>query len=248
MGWGGGGGGAGKDLTLRVVIDLVLECDSGIGNLSFENWYSSVKLMSLLTAMEVPTIYTARSDRIGKAPVKSSSALSKGPRGEFSYAFDDSLALHCVNWMDNSVVTMLSNCTGPFPLQHVDRFSNAQKKKVSVQQQRTIKLYNQSMGGVDLVDAAVATYRPVLREKKWYWSHFLITIGVLVGAAWRIYRTTSTEKDLSLLSFIRSVVQSYLHMGKVAGGPRVSWQIGNNSKIPDAVRCTGNHWPKRVVN
>ena len=101
------GGTPGKDLTLHVVIDLVLKCDSGIGNLSFDNWYSSAKLMSLLTAMEVPTICTAKSDRIGKAPVKSSSALSKGPLGEFSYAFDDSLALHCVNWMDNSVVTML---------------------------------------------------------------------------------------------------------------------------------------------
>ena len=111
-----------------------------------------------------------------------------------------------------------------------------------------IKLYNQSMGGVDLVDAAVATYRPVLCATKWYWLHFLNTISVLMSAAWRIYRTTSTEKDLSLLSFIRSVVQSYLHMDKVAGGPCVSWQKGNNSKKPDAVRCTGNHWPQRVVN
>ena len=38
------GGTPGKDLNLCVVIDLVLKCDSGIRNLSFDNWYSSVKL------------------------------------------------------------------------------------------------------------------------------------------------------------------------------------------------------------
>ena len=95
-----------------------------------------------------------------------------------------------------------------------------------------IKLYNEAMGGVDLIDAAVATYRPVVRGKKWYWPHFLNTIGVLMGAAWRIYRETTVENDLSLLTFVRSVVQSYLHVDKILSGPKF---ISGHSKNPDSV-------------
>ena len=142
----------GNDLTIRVVTDLVLRCYNGIGNLSFDNWYSSARLMSLLTAMGIPTVCTARPDRIGKAPIKSTAALAKCAQGQFSYAFDDSMSLHCVNWMDNKVVTSMSNCTGPFPLQQIDRFSKTEKKRVAVQQPLLIKLYNKSMGGVDLID------------------------------------------------------------------------------------------------
>ena len=108
-----------------------------------------------------------------------------------------------------------------------------------------IKLYNEAMGGVDLIDAAVATYRPVVRGEKWYWPHFLNTIGVLMGAAWRIYRETTVENDLSLLTFVRSVVQSYLHVDKILSGPKF---ISGHSKNPDSVRHTGEHFPRRVQN
>ena len=63
--------------------------------------------MSLLTAMDIPTICTVRDDRIGKVQIKSKSSLSKLERGEFSYAYDDVVGLHCVRWNDNSVVTTL---------------------------------------------------------------------------------------------------------------------------------------------
>ena len=236
------GGTPGKDLTLRVVLDLVLKCDNGIGNLAFDNWYSSTRLLSILTAMEVPTVCTARADRVGNAPIKSTSQMQKCQRGDHSYVYDDSLNLHCVNWMDNSVVTLMSNCTGPFPLQQVSRFSKEQKKKVQVNQPFLIMNYNRSMGGVDLVDSAVATYHPTIHAKKWYWPHFINTVGVLMGASWRIYRATTVEKDLPLLFFLRPVVQSYLHADKLVSGPKV----GNAPKTPDVVKHTGEHWPWRL--
>ena len=139
-------------------------------------------------------------------------------------------------------MTLMSNCTGPFPLQQVSRFSKEQKKKVQVNQPFLITNYNRSMGGVDLVDSAVATYRPTIRAKKWYWPHFINTVGVLMGASWRIYRATTVEKDLPLLFFLRSVVQSYLHADKLVSGPKV----GNAPKTPDVVKHTGEHWPWRL--
>ena len=233
----------GKDLTLRVVLDLVLQHRDGIGNLAFDNWYTSARLMSILASMKVPTIGTVRSDRIGKAPLMSTSQIGKQKRGQHSYVYDPNQGIHCANWMDNAAVTMLSTSTGVYPLKHVERWSKSEKKKILVPQPAMIKSYNETMGGVDLLDSAVATYRPVIRGKKWYWPHFINTIGVLMGAAWRIYRATTVETDLSLLFFVRSVVQSYLHRDIIISGPQY---VQGRSTLPESVRYTGKHYPKRV--
>ena len=41
------GGTLGKDLTVRVVTEMVLKCYVGLGNLTFDNWYTSAKLYLL---------------------------------------------------------------------------------------------------------------------------------------------------------------------------------------------------------
>ena len=103
----GVGGTPGKDLTVRVVSNLVLQFKEEIGNLTFDNWYPSTKLMSLLTVMDIPTICTVRDNDIGEVQIKSKSSMSKLERGEFNYAYDDVDGFHCVQWNDNSVVTTL---------------------------------------------------------------------------------------------------------------------------------------------
>lgn len=53
---------------------------------------------------------------------------------------------------------------------------------VQVPTPKLIKVYNNAMGGIDLVDAAVATYRPRIKGKKWWWTHFN-ALAVLMGTA-----------------------------------------------------------------
>ena len=240
------GGTPGKDLTVRVVTELVLKCYKGIGNLTFDNWFSSAKLLNLLTALDIPTICTARTDRIALAPVMSNKAMEKQNRGHYNHVYDDEVGLHCLKWFDNAVVTLLSNSCGPFPLATVERFSRKQKKKISVPRPNVVKLYNESMGGVDLVDSAVATYRIKIRGKKWWWPHFTNTLGVIMGAAWKIYRATNPDENGTLLHFVRSVVQSYLHVEKIVHAP--SPNFWNAKKVVDKnTRLTGrSHWPTQI--
>ena len=82
-----------------------------------------------------------------------------------------------------------------------------------------IQLYNEAMGGVDLTDVAVATYPIKIKGKKWWWPHFTNILGVLMGAAWRIYRTTNPDQNLNLLYSVWSVVQSYLHVDRIVPAP-----------------------------
>ena len=72
------GGTPGKDLTVRIVSNLVLQCKEGIGNLTFDNWYASLKLMLLLTAMDIPTICAVRDNCIGEVQIKSKSSMLLG--------------------------------------------------------------------------------------------------------------------------------------------------------------------------
>ena len=97
------------------------------------------------------------------------------------------------------------------------------------------------MGGVDLLDAAVGTYRTKIKGKKWWWPHFTNTLGILMGAAWNIYHVINPDADQSLLAFIKSVVQSYLHVDEIVPGPSF-WK----TKVVgyDSNRLTGHsHWP-----
>ena len=92
-------------------------------------------------------------------------------------------------------MTHLSSCTEPFPLDSVELFSKAKKKTISVPQPQMIKLYNNAMGRIDLIDAAIATYRIKFKGKKWWWAHFTNTLGVIMGVAWGIFCVTNQDED-----------------------------------------------------
>ena len=79
------------------------------------------------------------------------------------------------------------------------------------------------------------------REKNWWWSHFTNTLGILMGAAWNVYRVINPDADQSLLAFIRSVIQSYLHADEIVPGLSF-WKT--KVVVHDSTWLTGHsHWP-----
>ena len=104
----------GKDLTSRVVIDFLTEFSGVKPNLAFDNWYTFTKLLSILTALDKLTVCTARVDFLGNAPTLSTRVRMRKERGKFYYSFDKVVGLHLILWMDNSIVTTLSNCLSPY--------------------------------------------------------------------------------------------------------------------------------------
>lgn len=57
-----------KDLTSWDVIEFILEMKNTEANVAFDNWYALTKLKSLLNAVKMPTICTARDDCVGTVP------------------------------------------------------------------------------------------------------------------------------------------------------------------------------------
>ena len=104
---------------------------------------------------------------------------------------------------DNSIVTIASNCETHIPHHKVNRRVKGGNKEVT--QPHHINSFNKGIGGVDLMDRLLETYRPVFRVKKWYWPLFINLLNVSVVAAWRIHCILEKANKLSHLEFRRYI-------------------------------------------
>ena len=98
--------------------------------------------------------------------MKSIKEMKKSERGTFDFC-SDGIVYFC-KWNDNSVVNIASNFTSHIPTETVKRRVK-KKADARVTQPKLIKQYNLEMGGVDVMDRLLGTYRPMIRGKKWYW-------------------------------------------------------------------------------
>ena len=92
----------------------------------------------------------------------SSAELKKKPRGSFDHRSDGTV--YVAKWNDNAIVGMASNCLTYEPIQNATRRVKGASNTV-VQQPYVVKQYNDFMGGVDLFDRLLSSYRPMIRGK-----------------------------------------------------------------------------------
>ena len=110
-------------------------------------------------------------------------------------------------WKDNRVVSVGSSHFGVKQTVGVKRYSPEQKKIVTVQMPRAISKYNAGMGGTDLMDQNISTYRIGIRSKKWWWSLFTWPIDAALRNAWILCKKT---RKITQLQFRREIAQTYL--------------------------------------
>lgn len=130
---------------------------------------------------------TVRESRTGGAKLEECKQMKKKDRGESDFCFDTQNEIAAVRWNDNSVVTVLSNCTLAIPMQQTKRYDRKKKKMINVPMPNAIKYYNKTMGGVDLFDNGVNNYRIRMRGKKWYWPLFTNALDSAMVNAWKIH-------------------------------------------------------------
>ena len=106
-------------------------------------------------------------------------------------------------WNDNSIVNIASNFATHQPLQKVSRRVK-RNPNTSFDIPMLVKLYNNGMGEVDVMDRLLGSYRPSIRGKKWYWSLVINGLKVSVVAAWRLYCALAA-KPMSHLAFRREI-------------------------------------------
>jgi len=99
-----------------------------------------------------------RSNRLENCPIADPKQLKKEAKGAEKHFCDKFSEILVVQWNDNSVVCIASNQQGMLPFKKVDRFSAAEKKKISAPMSSFINDYNRNMGGVNQVDENIGNY------------------------------------------------------------------------------------------
>ena len=227
-------------LGTRTVMDCLKVCKVPASHhIYFDNFFTSYDLIAELKTLGYRATGTVRQNRIRGCPLKSDAEMKKSERGSYDYRSDGDVEI--VRWNDNSVVTLCSNAVGVEPVRQVKRRVK-NKGSVLVPQPHVVACYNKGMGGVDLVDRALADYRPSILGKKWYWTLLVNAINIAVVFSWRVYQL-ATDKESKQKDFRRTLVTVMLKQSQPR--PRADSRPGPSLSVPEAVRTDNrNHYPE----
>ena len=196
------GFGHGPNIVLEMVNQLNLHPGQQV---VFDNLFTNMSLMKELSKMKIGGTGTLREDRQQKAPLSTKAQMMKKPRGYMEEVFSENISV--TKWRDNKPVMVASNKHRSHPLQKTSRWDKAKKKQITVDMPYSISVYNKFMGGVDLFDQTVSSYRIRIRSKKWWWPIFAWSLNAQTVCAWRLYKE---KGDIPLLEFTRHVAIAIL--------------------------------------
>ena len=174
-----------------------------------DNYFTGCPLIAELGRRGKGLVGTIRENRIPKnSLLNTSQVMKKGPRGDHKTVYDSLNKMALCRWKDNAVVTLASNVVADKPMQKANRWSAAEKKKITVNQPMIVKQYNSYMGGVDRLDQDVNCYRIGLRKKKWWFSLFTWMLDATISNAYYYFKVN--HPNISFLDFRRRLVLCYL--------------------------------------
>ena len=200
--------------------------------LHFDNFFTSYSLLVDLAGKNLRAIGTVRSNRTESCFF---GVTKKDERGSYDYKSDGTVLF--VQWKDNSIVTVGTNFSKVTPVDKVSRWVKG-KGKVSVGQPKVLSEYNKGMGGVDLLDMLLGSYRPNLCSKKWWWPLFSNALNIAVVAAFKIHKKACVDQ-LSHLDFRTEVAEVMVRANHEAQRVRLGVPTAS---VPGQIRLDGvNH-------
>ena len=172
--------------------DTILSCNEVLTNLlqnrlqNFDNFFTSAKLLDKLSQEGFICVGTVRENRTDGATKSmiSTQLTKKKVRGSYDYRCNKRIFV--CKWHDNSVVNIDSSHFAHEPVKKVARYVSG-KGKIHVPRPSLLYLYNQGMGGIDLMDRLLGSYRPIIRAKIWWRPLMIDLLNASVVSAWRFY-------------------------------------------------------------
>ena len=202
---------ADKGLGYGVVMTYVDRLENFPYTLHFDNFFTSIDLLRDLRERNIQATGTIRSNRLSTCDLKPDD-LKKEPRGTYDFRSHNTNSVLITSWNDNSVVSVASNFDSIFPTHQVTRYSQKQKKRVTISQPHVIHRYNKYMGGIDRADQNIALYRISIRGKKWYFPIISQLIDVAEQNAWQLHKENGGKLDH--LHFRRRIVTAILESSR----------------------------------
>ncbi|XP_067121649.1 piggyBac transposable element-derived protein 4-like [Centruroides vittatus] len=223
-----------KDMpvTSKIVLSLA---DSLLGKgycLTTDNFYSSPHLADYLVTCQTDFYGTVRTNRQQVPAEIRNKKLKKGETVAMQRG-----KVMIMKWQDKRAVTLLSTVHNPAM---VSKTTHAGKIVIKPQ---VVVDYNDTMGGVDLLDQHLRDY-PVARKrgKKFYKKVFFHLIDISIFNSFVLYKKNGGSMDhLEFrINIVEKIIQEYHTETRVIrhGRPRTS-----GPRTPGLLRLTERHFP-----
>ena len=230
----------------------------------FDNYFTSIPLLLELKAIGFHALGVVKANRMNGAVLKSKKVIQKEGRGAFDSRVSRDGSVTLVRWNDNSVVTVASTFVGVGEIGQVKRWSGSVKDFVDVQRPEAIKVYNEYMGGVDLMDFLISLYPVDYRTKRWPTRVIMHLFDMAIVNSWLEYREREVLKHirkkyiLDLMAFREDIANTLckaeLDQTRPRGRPSLVSLLNYipvpEKKTPPAVKPTNDirydgfdHWP-----
>lgn len=230
-------------LGATVILHLSERIQEDGHKLYFDNYFSSFQLLQVLRHKNIYSAGTVRVNRFSKPPILDDKQLKRTGRGSYDEVTTEKGDVVLVKWMDNRSVVLASNFVGVGQQDVVSRWDKSEKKYVNVTRPEIVKLYNHSMGGVDLLDQMIGLYRIYIRSRKWTLRLIFHAVDLAVTNSWFEYRRDCNRQQIpkksqmQLLDFRLRLAECLVKVGKPVhqskrGRPSSSTPEVTMSKIP----------------
>ena len=216
-------------------------------NLFFDNYFSSVELLSFLSSHNtycVATTQTKRKQWPKDLNVKElKDTMSRGKCHSVIVQTSNGTDVQCLLWMDKKCVPFVNTLTDPSSSATVVR-KNKDGTRVDVDCPMAVKLYNKFMGGVDLADQRHKTYTTSRKSIKWWMPifHYLVDISLVNGYILYKDNNPNQTKKLTQKEFHLEVAKELL--SQHSSRKRSSLPT---TDAPPSSRYCEKHFPSRGI-
>ncbi|KAL2096765.1 hypothetical protein ACEWY4_005972 [Coilia grayii] len=164
--------------------------------------------------------------------------MSKKGRGSHDEVRSRDGKVVLVKWFDNRSVVLASNFVGVGEEDEIERWEQKAGEFVKIKRPEIVKLYNESMGGVDKFDQLISLYRTTIRSRKWSLRMITHAFDVAVVNSWLEYRRdqelqgTQPKQVMDLLQFKMAVAEALVRVGKTQSLKKRGRPSSSNKPIP----------------
>ncbi|KAJ8939889.1 hypothetical protein NQ318_023229 [Aromia moschata] len=158
-----------KDLGVgpSAVVRLVQTLREGF-QIFMDRYFTTIPLLEYLLDNKLHGTGTIMKSRIPRSvQLTSESTLKRLGRGATEQSVRSDGKINVIQWYDLKPVLLASTNLQEHPVGECKRWSKQDKKFIQVRRPDMVTKYNESMGGIDLVDRMIAYYRINARTNKW---------------------------------------------------------------------------------
>ena len=162
----------------------------------FDNFFSSIAIMNHLKKDGFWAVETIHKDRLKGADkhMLAERDLKKKGRGSYDFIVEANSGVMVIRWFNNGLVQFLSNYVGNNLAAQARCWSRKEGRFINIDRPAMVVEYNSNMGGVDLCDMLMSTYRIRQCSTKYYMHMVFYCIGVAVVNGWLLYQRHMTRK------------------------------------------------------